>query len=93
MSLEALNNLEGALNQNIGLHKQTIKNIANINSDNYIKSFPDTLSDAEKQIRKKAELDQELNSLSEKSLRIETLMRIWTMKYQDLRKVSTLGKG
>ena len=89
--MSIIENIEGSLYQNLEIHQQTVKNIANINSDNYIKSFPDSLSAAEKALQQKAAIDDEMRNL--KTLKIESLMRLWTLKYQDMRRIVSLGKG
>jgi hypothetical protein len=86
-----LGRLEGSIRQNIDLHKQTVENIANINSENFKKSFSSELSDAEINLKRESALDEELKNL--KAIKLESLMRLWTLRYQDLRKVVTLGKG
>ncbi len=86
-----LNNLEGDLYSAIERRQKAIENIANINSDNFVKSFPKELSAAELSVQRKTALDEELRNLQ--TVRIEGLMRLWSLRYQDMRRIVTLGKG
>lgn len=79
---------ECAKNQNV-----IAKNVANLNNPNYVpKTFDTELNDAQGRLDRKVLLEQEMTKMSRNSIRYNTYIKLLTMKYQNMRKVATLGK-
>lgn len=69
------------------------KNVANLSNPDYIpNSFDRELAVAKGKLDKKVLLEQEMTKMSRNSIRYNTYIKLLTMKYQNMRKVATLGK-
>ncbi|OGI09574.1 MAG: hypothetical protein A2X41_06525 [Candidatus Margulisbacteria bacterium GWE2_39_32] len=80
--------------QNCAKTQQDIaKNIANLSNPNYVpKTFDKELAEAQGRLDRKVLIEDEMTKMSKNSVHYNTYVKLLTMRYQNIRKVVTLGK-
>lgn len=89
----SIKKVESAVKQTARNQEIIAKNIANLSNPDYVpKTFASELDKAKYQRERKVNLEKEMAKMGQNAVKYNTCNRLWTIKYQYLRKVATQGK-
>lgn len=86
-------NIENAVKQTAKNQEVIARNIANLSNPDYVpETFDSELEKAKYERDRKVNMEKEMAKMGQNGVKYNACNRLWTIKYQYLRKVATQGK-